>query len=290
MTPSQIPSYFTWENLWKALIFLAILAVGVGISYFVKREVYKGLIKRGNERVARSASKGIYYLLIAIVVLIAISSLGINLTGTILAGGIVGIILGFALQSIISNFIAGLLIYSEKPFHLGDIIEVEGEVGKVLEIGILSTRILGFDGVERRIPNEKILTSKVKNFSSTPCRRIELEIGISYDSDVKRARETILEVLAKDPYVLEDPEPTVFLESLGDYSLNLKVLLWAPTQKYFEVKREILEKILRALKERGIEIPFPRMEVEFIGDALDTKKFRWRKRSESLWLGGSLQA
>ncbi len=280
MNVTQASNYFTWGNLWKILTFLAILVIGIGISFLIKREIYKALIKRGNERVARSASKGIYYILIAIVILIAISSLGISLTGTVLAGGIVGIILGFALQSIISNFIAGLLIYSEKPFHLGDVIEVEGEVGKVLEIGILSTRLLGFDGVERRIPNEKILTSKVRNYSSAPCRRIELEVGISYESDVEKAKEIIFRTLNSDPYVLEDPEPSVFLESLGDYSLNVKIYLWAPTQKFFEVKRRILEKIFENLRREGIEIPFPRMEVELRGDGGGTKRFRSSKRSE----------
>ncbi len=176
------------------------------------------------------------------------------------AGGFLGIVIGFAAQSVVSNLISGIFLLIEKPLKQGENIEIPSEniLGKVLEITTFSTRVQKFDGTVIRVPNSTIFTSILRSFSLSPVRRTEFDVGISYKEDIDRAIAVIKEgIKEKLPYALLEPEPVVWVTALADSSVNLKVLIWHPRDDIGEIYPVALKVIKSALDNASIEIPFP---------------------------------
>ncbi|ALM76243.1 mechanosensitive ion channel family protein [Thermococcus barophilus] len=231
-----------------------------------------GGAKRGNLPEVQLKAKLFYYSLLTVAFLIALNIAGFTgkLTTIIAAAGITGIILGFSAQTVIANFISGIFMYFDKPLKIGDPVEVAGYSGVVNDIRILSTRIRTWDGVLVRIPNEKVFTSEIKNLQKFPARRVDVIIGIAYKEDVSRAIEVIKKTLEEMPLVLAEPEPAVYVDELADSSVNIYVKAWAPSEKWFDVRITILERLKKALEREGIEIPFPQ-RVNWFAEELRVK-------------------
>jgi len=217
-------------------------------------------------------AKIFYYLLVTLAFFIALNIAGFTgrLTTLLAAAGITGIVLGFASQTVVSNFISGIFMYFDKPLKIGDPVEVAGYSGIVHDIKILSTRIRTWDGLLVRIPNEKLFNSDIKNLQKYPARRVDVVIGIAYKEDAQRVIDVIKGVLDEMPYVLVEPEPAVFVNNLGDNSVNIAVRAWAPSEKWFNVRTQIVQKIKEALDREGIEIPFPQ-RVNWFAEELKVK-------------------
>ncbi|MBA2862856.1 mechanosensitive ion channel family protein [Methanococcus maripaludis] len=187
--------------------------------------------------------------------------------GTLLvAGGITGIILGFASQTVVANFISGIFLYFDKPLKIGDSVEIGTSSGIVNDIKMMSTRIRTWDGVLVRIPNEKVFNSEIINNKKYPARRVDIEVGIAYKEDADRAIELIWNMLEDMTYVLVDPEPQIFVKGLGNSSVDISVKAWAPSEKWYDVKREIIKNIKKEFDGEKIEIPFPQRTIWFPQD------------------------
>ncbi|WP_088882310.1 mechanosensitive ion channel family protein [Thermococcus sp. P6] len=217
-------------------------------------------------------AKLFYYTVVTLAFFIALNIAGFSgkLTTLLAAAGITGIVLGFASQTVVANFISGIFMYFDRPLKIGDPVEVAGYSGVVHDIRILSTRIRTWDGTLVRIPNEKLFNSEIKNLQRYPARRVDVLVGIAYKEDAQRAVEVIKEVLDEMPYVLAEPEPVVFVDNLGDNSVNIAVRAWAPSEKWFDVRMGMVQKIKEALDEAGIEIPFPQ-RVNWFAEELRVK-------------------
>lgn len=221
---------------------------------------------------AQIKAKLFYYLIVTLAFFIALNIAGFTgrLTTLLAAAGITGIVLGFSAQTVVSNFISGIFMYFDRPLQIGDPVEVGGYSGIVHDIRILSTRIRTWDGLLVRIPNEKLFNSEIKNLQKYPARRVNIIVGIAYKEDAGRAIEVIKKTLDEMPYVLAEPEPTVFVDSLGDNSVNISIKAWAPTVKWFDVRTQIVQRVKEALDEAGIEIPFPQ-RVNWFAEELRVK-------------------
>ncbi|MDV3104408.1 mechanosensitive ion channel family protein [Thermococcus waiotapuensis] len=204
-------------------------------------------------------AKLFYYLIVVLAFFIALNIAGFTgrLTTIFAAAGITGIVLGFASQTVVANFISGIFMYFDKPLKIGDPVEVAGYSGIVHDIRILSTRIRTWDGVLVRIPNEKLFNSEIQNLMKYPARRVDITVGIGYKEDAGKAIEVIKKTLDEMSYVLAEPEPVVFVDNLGDSSVNISIRAWAPSEKWFDVRIQIVQKVKEALDREGIEIPFP---------------------------------
>ncbi|WP_010477943.1 mechanosensitive ion channel family protein [Thermococcus zilligii] len=204
-------------------------------------------------------AKLFYYLIVILAFFIALNIAGFTgrLTTIFAAAGITGIVLGFASQTVVANFISGIFMYFDKPLKIGDPVEVAGYSGIVHDIRILSTRIRTWDGVLVRIPNEKLFNSEIKNLMKYPARRVDITVGIAYKEDAGKAIEVIKKTLDEMPYVLAEPAPAVFVDNLGDSSVNISIRAWAPKEKWFDVRTQIVQRVKEALDREGIEIPFP---------------------------------
>ncbi len=254
---TALPGFgFTAGQLLFALI---VIVVGIIIGRLAKMTSRKILSPVMSENASNLVQRMIYYTTIIVGTLAALSYLGIDFTGALLAGGILGIVIGFATQSVVANLISGIFLQIDKPVSIGDPIGIIDEhlYGVILEINILSTSIRTFDGVNLRIPNEKLFTSKIHNFSKYVARRAVISVGIAYSEDMKRAIDIILKTMDENSLVLAEPAPLVYVDELGDSSVNLSIRVWAPSSVWFIVRTQIVQQIKKVLDEAGIEIPFP---------------------------------
>lgn len=244
----------TWINLITALIiFFAALVASKLVTVQLRRALKEKLSKEHLEMIAKLVSYGI----MVIALLWIMPTVGIEPSGLMVAGGIVALALGFASQSIIGNLISGLFLMGERPVKIGDQVEIAGHRGFVEDIHIISTSIRTLDGLYIRIPNETVFTSSITNYSSNQVRRVDYVIGIRYSDDAEKAVRVIRDVIEEYPLTLVNPEPHVFVDELGDNSVDLVARIWTPTSEWYSVKRELLWKIKVAIEAAGIQIPFP---------------------------------
>ena len=202
-----------------------------------------------------------YVVLIAGLVM-ALEELGLDVT-TILEGiGIIGIALGFAVKDTLSNIIAGFFLFWDKPFVIGDLIEVSDEYGEVREITLRSTRILTVDGKLISIPNSVIVNSKVRSYTMSPHLRLDIDVTIAVYEKIDDAREAILAIVHGDERFLTDPPPEVVVITLGDYYVKLELKVWLRDPRiHIPVREELREEIKNALDSAGIVMPYETIEL-----------------------------
>ncbi len=251
----------------KVLQALLILGLGIWASRLISRVVYKVATSRfkAEENVAALLDKALFTVLIVSVVLIAISSVQIPLTAFAFAGGALAIGLGFGAQNLINNFISGIILLLERPIKLGDIVDVEGVRGRVVNIGARCSTVKRFDGIDMLIPNSMFLEKSVTNWTrSDPFLRFSVTVGVAYGSPTRRVQE-ILEQLVKDePRILKYPEPRVFFEDFGDSSLTFTVYFWMAIQAeadYRMLAGELRHMIDDIFRKEGITFAFPQRDV-----------------------------
>jgi small conductance mechanosensitive channel len=202
-----------------------------------------------------------YWLIITIVVLVALQNAQFETTPFSAVLGASALAVGLALQNSLANFAAGVLIILFRHFRVGDEIETGTVRGIVEEISIFSTNMRTFDNRTIIIPNGSILSSPLFNNSAKPTRRLDIVFNISYGSDLRRARQVILEVLKKDARTQTEPEPVVAVTNLGESSVDLTMRAWVKTEDYYDLRAAMLEAVKLKFDETGIEIPFPQHEI-----------------------------
>jgi len=193
--------------------------------------------------------------------LVVLSVFGIDI-GPMLAGlGIVGFVLGFALQDTLSNFAAGLMIMAYRPFDVGDVVSAAGAKGKVDSVSLVSTVITTLDNQVLILPNNKVWGDVINNVTAQATRRVDLVFGIGYGDDVEKAQQIMLDVLADNEMVLADPEPVVRLHELADSSVNFVCRPWCRTDDYWDVYWDVTETVKQRFDAEGVSIPFPQRDV-----------------------------
>jgi small conductance mechanosensitive channel len=175
------------------------------------------------------------------------------------AAGLVGIALGFAFKNILENYLSGILLSTRNPFDIGDVIEVGGKSGKVALLTSRDTVMVTPDGNHLRIPNSIVINSELLNFTRNPLRRFEFVAGISVDIDLNEARKVGLDALAQNPAVLQDPEPSILIDALGESTIDLKFYAWLDQTKHdtLKVRSQSIRLVKEAFDEAGIEMPEP---------------------------------
>ena len=239
------------------LWFAGIIVVGVIIAKVVALNVRRALTERLPKSERELLAKVVYYIIILWAIAVALPYLNFDLSGLLVAGGIVGLVIGFASQSVVSNLVSGLFLMFEHPIKIGDNINVAGITGSVEDIRVLSTIVKTYDGIYTRIPNEKVFTSNITNYVNNAARRFEYKIRIPYRDDADEAIRLAKEVIAAHPLALKNPAPMVYVDSLGDNGINLVARIWAPTRNWWEVRTVLLWKIVKRLEENGIIVPYP---------------------------------
>lgn len=199
--------------------------------------------------------------------IVALDQVDFDVTGFLAGLGIAGVTIGFALQDIARNFVAGVLLLLRQPFGIGDAVEVAGHAGTVLEITTRDTVIKTWDGVMEVLPNMDVFTNPIVNYSELPLRRRTINIGLGYGQDVNHARQVFLEAMRSVDGVQEDPAPEVLTEELGDSALSLAARFWVnqETHNLFDVHSRVVEATNEAAEREGIDLPYPTQTVRVEG-------------------------
>ncbi|HUH41968.1 MAG TPA: mechanosensitive ion channel domain-containing protein [Sulfurimonas sp.] len=206
-------------------------------------------------------AKVIYFALFIVVILTALSTLGINTTSFLAIFGAASLAVGLALKDSLSNIGAAVLIILFRPFRVGDTIDAGGSFGKVEGINLFSTVLATPDNKTVMIPNSSVINSTITNYSNKPTRRVTLSIGVGYDDDLKFVKETLQQIIKEDERVLKDPEPLVAVSELAQSSVNFTFRVWVNNDDFWNVNFDMLEKIKTTFDEKGISIPFPQIDI-----------------------------
>lgn len=248
----------------KLVVVLAILLGGRLVAEITRRVVARGLRSakvRVSELLRRTLVSASFNVMMALAAIVALGQFGVSL-GPVLAGlGVVGFILGFAMQDSLSNLAAGMMILINRPYDIGDFVELTGVYGKVEAMSLVSTSILTADNQKLVVPNSKIWGDVIKNVTDQKTRRVDLVFGISYHDDITRAEAVLADILASDARVLADPPPLVRLHELGDSAVHFVVRPWVRTEHYWDVFWDVTRAVKLRFDQEGISIPFPQRDV-----------------------------
>jgi small conductance mechanosensitive channel len=200
-------------------------------------------------------------ILMLFVIVASLNQLGADTTSLVAILGAAGLAIGLSLQGSLQNFAAGVMLLLLRPFKAGDFVDAGGDSGVIKSISIFTTVMTTPDNKEIIIPNGAIYGGNITNYSAKETRRVDMVVGIGYDSDLKKAKEILNEMVAADDRVLKDPAPTVAVAELADSSVNFVVRPWVATDDYWGVKFDFTEAIKLRFDGAGISIPFPQMDV-----------------------------
>ena len=261
----------------KAMARAGFMALGFFVGWLVLARLMKEAISRyGMDPSIRQLIENLFAVLMVTFAVVAIlAQFGFDVLSIVAGLGIVGIAVGFAAQSTLSNFIAGITLLIERPFRIGDWVSINGQDGKVVKIALRTTWLRTRDNIFTMIPNDSVASSDIVNYSAEGATRLNIPVGIAYKASARAARSVIMPVLNAHPEVLQGGamEPRVVMKRLGDSSVDLEVKIWITPDNLDiqpRIMADVLEQIKEALDAAGIEIPFPHLQL-FIDDAKGLK-------------------
>jgi len=265
-----VEDFAVYERLVELITVYGVRILGAVVIFIVGKWA-AGLLSKFLHRILRRSAvektlskflKNItYYGLFAFVIVAALSNLGIETASFIAVLGAAGLAIGFALQGSLSNFASGVLIILFKPFKVDDHIEAGGAEGIVEEIQIFKTIIRTFDYKKVFIPNSQVMNDVIVNHAANKVRRLDLNVGIGYDDDIKKAKSVLEDILSKDERILSEPAPSIIVKELGDSSVNLSVRPYVDYSDYYPLKFALTEQIKLRFDNEGIEFPYPQQDV-----------------------------
>jgi small conductance mechanosensitive channel len=257
----SIINFVTFYGL-KVLTALLIFIVGKWIAGIIRKMLRKGMEKgKVDAALVGFLSSIAYYLLLVVVVITAISQVGVQTTSFVAVLGAAGLAIGFALQGSLSNFASGVLIILFRPFKVGDFVEAGGVMGVVDEIGILVTEMHTPDNKGIIVPNSQVMGGHIVNFNKHETRRCDMTFGIGYGDSIDKAKQILTSIIEADERCLKDPAPTIAVSEHGESSVNIVCRPWVKGSDYWGVLFDTHEAVKKRFDEEGVSIPFPQRDV-----------------------------
>jgi small-conductance mechanosensitive channel len=245
------------ENILNATRVGLLLFVAIPFVFLLASTIRRMIGRRVSAHAGMLTAKAIRYVGVFFILFSVLESLGFQMSHLLATAGVIGVAIGFASQTSISNIISGLFLITEQPFSIGDIVTIGATTGEVLAIDTLSVKLRTFDNRYVRIPNETIIKSEVINITHFPIRRIDVRVGVSYSENLQKVREILIEIADRNPLCLQEPPPVIILEGFGDSSINFLFGVWVEQPDFLEVKNDIQIQIKERFDSEGITIPFP---------------------------------
>ena len=262
MSEAWLPVVLEYSG--KLTLALITMLIGWWLISKLTHSVGRLLNLRQVDRALSSFICSLVGIVLKVLLLVSVASMvGVETTSFIAVIGAAGLAIGLALQGSLANFAGGVLIMFFRPFRAGDWIEAQGVSGSVDSIQIFHTTLKTADNKVVIVPNGSLSNGHITNYSRETTRRVDINLGIDYSSDIKQAREVLLDI-AKDPRVVQDPAPVVFVTGLGDSAINLSLRIWVATPDFWPVTFAFTEQAKERLSEAGIGIPFPQRVVHLV--------------------------
>ena len=256
----------TWVSLATMVQFVVIVLLVVLVSRVVRRLLRQRVLARTklDLGIQYAIARIVSYIVLVLGLLIGLETLGVNLSSLAVIAGAIGVGIGFGLQNIVSNFVCGLILLTERPIQIGDRVDVGGTMGGVIRIGARSTAIVTNDNITIIVPNSEFISGRVINWSiGDPKVRFRIPVGVSYGSDPHLVEKLLLEVADSNPHVLKNPAPSVRFVEFADSSLNFELRVWSVemVSRPGALRSELNFAIWDKFKQHGIEIPFPQRDL-----------------------------
>lgn len=241
---------------------IVILIIGFRIAKTVQKMLSRSFERMDMEISLRKFLLSMVYAMVCVLtIFVAADKLGISSASIVAILGSAGLALSLSLQNMLSNFAGGVIILLMKPFKVGDYIVCGSEEGTVTAIGLVYTTLSTVDSKQVILPNGNLSNTNLTNVTAQDKRRLEVKIGVGYQSDLKKAKEILYGLFVNHPLVMKDQEVIIFVDSLGDSSVVIAARGWVATSDYWNVKWELTEKLKLAYDEAGIEIPYRKLDV-----------------------------
>jgi len=242
---------------------LLILVVGLWVAKIVSSLVSRALRKtKADAGMAGFIVSSVKFVLKLVVIVAAIAAIGVNITSIITALGAAGITIGLAMQDSLSNFASGVLILYNKPFVVGEYVEIDGSSGTVKAIELMHTTLITPENKELIFPNSRITANKIINYNRLESRRLDMQFSVAYGTDITAAKQCLLDVCSGSQYRIENGKDTVVgVNSFGDSAIVFDVKMWIPANSYWDAYYEIQEQVYAEFAKNGIAIPFNQLDV-----------------------------
>ncbi len=254
--PERMGEFFADLTI-NVIIVLIILGIFFLFWQLLKRAIMPRLKRNMDQTNAAFAETVLQFFVYSIAVLVALSATGVQ-TGAVLASlGVVGLTIGFALRDTLSNIISGLLIFIDRPFTIGDLVEIDGKYGRVDRISLRTTRVVTPDGKMLAVPNAEVMNKTVTSYTNFPTIRLDVSVTVAVHENLKKVRSILLGLVENNPDYLSTPAPVVVVTALNDYNVALELRVWLEEERQHIQKRfELREQVFNALTENGVDMPF----------------------------------
>jgi small-conductance mechanosensitive channel len=268
LTGFNFSSIFSEMNMVLLLKVALLLIISLPIIFLLRKWIRKIISNQYNAHYGMLAGKIVFNTGAILIIITVMHQLGLGLGPLLGAAGIVGIALGVASQTSVSNIISGFFMIAEQSFVVGDVITVGDKTGIVLSVDTLSVKLRTFDNKFVRIPNETMIKSEVTNITRFPIRRIDVIVSVAYKEDIVKVKEVLLDIATQNPMALQEPEPLIIFKEFNSSSMDFQFSVWAVREDWLKLKNELYETIKLRFDQEGIEIPFPHISL-YKGEATE---------------------
>lgn len=244
--------------LFRAVLYLA---AGVALARAARYTVRRTALTLSAQQ-KQLLTRVVYYGILGLFGVSALRQFGFDFTVLLGAAGIVTVAIGFASQTSAANLIAGLFLVAEKAVNIGEIVTVDGVTGEVLSVDVLSTKLRTFDNLLVRIPNETMVKARITTLNRFPLRRVDVNVGVAYDSDLALVQQTLLDVARDNPLCLDEPGPLIIWTGFGTSSIDYLYAVWGKSQNFLALRNSITRELKAAFDAAGIEIAFPQRTLQ----------------------------
>jgi len=256
-----VRQFITPERVTLGIRVILILAIGLPLIKLIRKLVQRLVRDKLSAQSELLIVRTVYYVSLLILVVSVLNEFGFKLSALLGAAGVFGVAIGFASQTSVSNIISGIFLISEKPFMIGDVVQVGPTIGTIASIDLLSIKINTPDNRFVRVPNETMIKTEVINITRFPVRRINLDISVSYNDDLKQVL-TILQEIARDSKLaLQDRETITNIQRFGDSGIQILFGVWANTSDFYDLQNELIITVKERFDAAGIEIPYPHLSL-----------------------------
>lgn len=257
-----------WAAVAAPRLVAAILMIAVGWWFANRAQRAVKVVLAAQSRIdvtlSSVAASLVRYAILVLVVVAVLGQLGIQTTSVLAALGAAGLAIGLAIRGTLSNIASGIMLLWLRPFHVGDYIDTGSVAGTVKDVGLFATEMHTWDGVYQFVPNSELWSKRITNYSRLPTRLVDLKFGVAYGDDLAKGQEVLLALANDDRRVLPDPAPIVFVDSLGDSSVVLRLRFWVVNADYWTLFRAMTEAGKAKLEAAGLSIPFPQRDLHII--------------------------
>lgn len=248
-------------KIWNVVYVIITLCIILFFFKILASIVKKVTVKKCSLQVQHAINKIIRYACFTVMVLTVFHRLGIDISAMLGAAGIAGVAVGFAAQTSISNVISGLFVITERAFKINDTIEVDGTIGTVQSINLLSVVLQTFDNQYVRIPNETIIKANLINYSQFPYRRVKIDLRVAYGTDLRKVERILLTVAKNNAFVLTDPAPSVFWTAFSVSSIDFTLMTWTKIENFVKLRNSLFIELDEKLKQEHTLVPFQQLDV-----------------------------